>query len=51
MMHPNIQSIFDLSGKTAIVTGCAAEGIGEILAEGLAEAGADIVGVDIRPVE
>jgi 2-deoxy-D-gluconate 3-dehydrogenase len=50
-MHPNIESIFDLSGKVAIVTGCAADGIGEILAEGLAEAGADIVGVDIRPVD
>lgn len=33
---------FDLSGKTAIVTGAAA-GIGRGIAEGLAEAGADIV--------
>ena len=35
---------FDLSGKTAIVTGCK-RGIGFAMAEGLAEAGADIIGV------
>ena len=35
---------FDLSGKTAIVTGCK-RGIGKGMAIGLAEAGADIVGV------
>ena len=35
---------FDLSGKTALVTGCN-KGIGKGMAIGLAEAGADIVGV------
>jgi len=36
--------LFDLSGKTAIVTGCN-RGIGQGIAIGLAEAGADIIGV------
>lgn len=36
--------MFDLSGKTAVVTGCS-RGIGEAMAIGLAEAGADIIGV------
>lgn len=35
---------FDLSGKTALVTGCK-RGIGFAMAEALAEAGADIIGV------
>lgn len=35
---------FDLTGKTALVTGCR-RGIGQAIAVGLAEAGADIVGV------
>ena len=35
---------FDLSGKTALVSGCK-RGIGFAMAEGLAEAGADIIGV------
>jgi 2-deoxy-D-gluconate 3-dehydrogenase len=35
---------FDLSGKTALVTGCS-KGIGKAMAIGLAEAGADIIGV------
>ncbi len=37
-------SVFDLSGKTALVTG-AKRGIGRAIAEGLASAGADIIGV------
>ena len=36
--------MFDLSGKTALVTGCN-KGIGKAMALGLAEAGADIIGV------
>ena len=35
---------FDLTGKTALVTGCR-RGIGMAMALGLAEAGADIIGV------
>ncbi|MGB3798682.1 MAG: SDR family NAD(P)-dependent oxidoreductase [Lewinella sp.] len=43
-------NLFDLTGKTAIVTGCK-RGIGYAMALGLAEAGADIVGVSasLRP--
>jgi NAD(P)-dependent dehydrogenase (short-subunit alcohol dehydrogenase family) len=37
-----IETLFDLTGKTAIVTG-GGKGIGRQMAEGLAEAGADIV--------
>lgn len=36
--------IFDLTGKLALVTGCN-KGIGKAMAIGLAEAGADIIGV------
>jgi len=36
-------SLFDLSGKTALITGCD-KGIGKAYALGLAEAGADIIG-------
>jgi len=39
-----ITDYFSLSGKTALVTGCSS-GIGEAIAIGLAEAGADIIGV------
>ncbi len=34
----------DLKGKLALVTGCN-KGIGKAMAEGLADAGADIIGV------
>lgn len=37
-------NLFSLSGKTALVTGCN-RGIGKAMAAGLAEAGADIIGV------
>ncbi|MCF2903813.1 SDR family oxidoreductase [Octadecabacter sp. CECT 8868] len=37
-------TLFDLTGKTALVTGCK-RGIGRGMAEALADAGADIVGV------
>ena len=37
-------NLFDLSGKTALVTGCK-RGTGYAMAEGLAEAGANIIGV------
>lgn len=40
----SLYTSFDLSGKTALVTGCR-RGIGRGMAEALAEAGADIVGV------
>ncbi len=36
--------MFSLKGKTALVTGCN-KGIGKAIAIGLAEAGADIIGV------
>jgi 2-deoxy-D-gluconate 3-dehydrogenase len=40
----SILKSFDLTGKTALVTGCK-RGIGKAIALGLAEAGADIIGV------
>lgn len=40
----NILNQFSLKGKTALVTGCK-RGIGKAMALGLAEAGADIIGV------
>jgi 2-deoxy-D-gluconate 3-dehydrogenase len=40
----SILKLFDLSGKTALVTGCS-RGIGQAMAIALAEAGADIIGV------
>src|SRR3954466_8138923 len=39
-----VTDLFNLKGKTAIVTGCS-RGIGQSMAIGLAEAGADIIGV------
>lgn len=40
----SFQALFDLTGKTALVTGCK-RGIGKAMALALAEAGADVVGV------
>jgi 2-deoxy-D-gluconate 3-dehydrogenase len=40
-------NLFDLSGKLALVTGCR-RGIGRAMAVGLAEAGADVIGVSAR---
>lgn len=41
-MSSNVKELFDLSGRTAIVTG-GSRGIGKEMAEGLAEAGANLV--------
>jgi len=43
-------NLFDLTGKTALVTGCN-RGIGKAMAEALAEAGADIVGVSSSDIQ
>ena len=42
-----ILNAFNLTGKVAIVTGCRT-GLGQGMAFGLAEAGADIVGIDLN---
>ena len=43
-------NLFDLTGKTALVTGCN-RGIGKAMAEALAEAGSDIIGVSSSNIE
>src|SRR5688500_10822518 len=43
-MAISVTKLFDLSGKIALATGCS-RGIGRAMAIGLAEAGADIIGV------
>ena len=46
-MPHRVEGLFDLSGKLAVVTG-ARRGIGRAIAELLAAAGADIVGVSAQ---
>jgi len=46
----NLISLFDLTGKTAVVTG-ASRGIGLMAATTLAEAGADLVLCDLAPLD
>jgi 2-deoxy-D-gluconate 3-dehydrogenase len=43
-----ILDLFRLDGKTAIITGCS-RGLGQGMSVGLAEAGANIFGVDYFP--
>ncbi len=50
MPQPNISELFDLSGQTAIVTG-GSVGIGRGIVERLAEAGANVMVVDIDEQE
>jgi 2-dehydro-3-deoxy-D-gluconate 5-dehydrogenase len=45
-MMEGILSLFSLQGKTAIISGCT-RGIGQAMAIGLAEAGADILLIQV----
>ena len=45
-----VLNAFQLHGKVALVTG-AGRGLGQAMAVGLAEAGADIAGLDVIPIE
>jgi NAD(P)-dependent dehydrogenase (short-subunit alcohol dehydrogenase family) len=42
-----VQQLFDLTGRVAVITG-AGSGIGAVFADALAEAGADVICVDLR---
>ena len=46
----SVLDLFRLDGKVALVTG-AGRGLGQAMAVGLAEAGADIAGLDVIPVD
>jgi 2-deoxy-D-gluconate 3-dehydrogenase len=46
----SILDLFRLDGKVALVTG-AGRGLGQAMAVGLAEAGADVVGLDVIPLD
>lgn len=46
MKTKNLKKLFDLTGKTAIVTG-ASRGLGKVMALGLAQFGADVVITDV----
>ncbi|HJC06046.1 MAG TPA: SDR family oxidoreductase [Candidatus Enterocloster excrementipullorum] len=45
-----MSDLFSLEGKRAVITGCAT-GIGQGIATGLAQAGADVVGIDIAELK
>ncbi len=49
-MSDGVLGLFSLRGRSAIVTG-AARGLGQAMALALAEAGADIVAVDVEPLD
>lgn len=47
MSATNVNQLFDLSGRKAVITG-GTRGIGQSMALALAEAGADIILVQVR---